>query len=155
METLQISSLLDWDLAHIGAPISEYLHGFGDVHGFLSSHYDDDEGLPLLRKSQLTGFPSQLPTAPADFTSETPNASAVDWTLARAWDDCLEKLGTAKPSNIVGAAEISDFWWFTQELCPWYFLQPRKLEKLGPEKVEHFRKDSEMRVDGQLKEWGF
>jgi hypothetical protein len=59
METLQISSILDWDLAHIAAPVSEYFHGFGDVHGFLTSRYEEMKAFRCFKSpSNLTNLTS-------------------------------------------------------------------------------------------------
>jgi hypothetical protein len=148
---LEITGLIDWNFAHLAAPISEFLHSLGDFHGLLDAKsLDSDE--QMLRHYHLTGFPTDLPISTAKSTERSgPGEPAhIDWQKIKRWDDTLAHVGVRKPSNIDGADGISDLWWFTQQLCPWRCLQERKIEKLGPEKVAKMRHEANKQLDTQL-----
>jgi hypothetical protein len=122
----------------------------------LASKYEGTKDDKLLRTFQLSGFPTPLPvSAPPKESSEPGAPSVIQWQTAKAFDDCLERVGAERPRTMSRAGEISDFWWFTQNICPWYFLQERQIQGLGSERAERFRKESDGLVDKQLQEWGF
>lgn len=50
----RLSAVLDFDFAHIGAPVSEYLFSFWDLDGLLSGSSDP---IDPLRNYILEGFP--------------------------------------------------------------------------------------------------
>ncbi|KAF2670333.1 hypothetical protein BT63DRAFT_454520 [Microthyrium microscopicum] len=75
----------------------------------------------------------------------------IHWELVKYFDDCLKEAGVAKPSNVEGAKEWADIWWFTKNLCQCDFLQPRVLEKVG---VAERRDGVDEQVDRQLRVWG-
>jgi hypothetical protein len=154
-DSLELSAVLDWDFAHIAHPISEFFHSFVDLHAFLGPKGDKSDEENLLRKSILTTFPDPLPESavPPDAKHAPGEPRHIRWKLADQFNNSLDDAGAMKPSNIPCAAEWADVWWFTQDLCPWFFLQPRKLEKLGAEKTAKMRREADEKLDKQLKEW--
>jgi hypothetical protein len=152
-----LTALVDWDFAHLAHPISEFFHSFGDMHGLFEASHNLKEDEMLLRQYQLNGFPIELPTTQPDASKRTePDQPAkVDWQKAKMFDNALVEAGALKPSNIEGVVEFADLWWFTQEICPWWVLQDRKIEKLGPERVTKMRKSADDLLDAQLKVWGY
>jgi hypothetical protein len=154
--SLELTAVLDWDFAHIAHPISEFFHSLTDFHAFLGPPKSSkSEEAALLRMSVLTAFPNPLPESAADVTAKRARDEPIKirWTLAQDFDNCLREAGVAKPLNIPCAAEWADIWWLTQNVCQWYFLQPRELEKLGVEKTAGRRRGVDEQVDRQLKEW--
>jgi hypothetical protein len=156
-ETLDMTALIDWHFAHPAAPISEFLHSFQDFHALLESNCNLENDEILLQKYQLTSFPAALPVARMIVNSqpEPGESASIDWPKAKRFDDALSQAGVSKPSGIDGAERISGLWWFTQDICPWWFLQYRRIENLGPEKVTEMRGSADSRLGAQLKEWGF
>jgi hypothetical protein len=148
---------VDWDFAHLAHPISEFFHSLGDLHGIFGTSYNLKDDEKPLHQYQLTGFPVDLPATHPDAGkgTEPGQPTKVDWQMAKMFDDALREAGVTKPSNIEGAAAIADLWWFTQEVCPWWFLQDRKIEKLGLEGVTRMRKSADGLLDAQLKLWGY
>jgi hypothetical protein len=153
--SLELTAVLDWDFAHIALPISEIFHSLADFHAFLGPKSSKNDEGALLRMSVLTAFPNPLPEIAADPTAKRvpDEPGQIRWKLAQDFDNCLTEAGVAKPSNIPGAAEWADIWWLTQNVCQWFFLQLRELEKLGVEKTAKRRQEADKQVDRQLKEW--
>ncbi|KAJ5915760.1 Aminoglycoside phosphotransferase [Penicillium verhagenii] len=112
----RVTAVLDFDFAHIGAPISEYLFSFWDLDGILPG---SAEPLGPLRKYMLDGFPEQ-------------NTSIdTKLKLAQAWDNALTEVGVKKPSTIRKAGDIADIWWFSQDLCQAFWFM-ENFVKRGP-----------------------
>jgi hypothetical protein len=154
--SLKLTAVLDWDFAHIAHSISEFFHSFADLHAYFGPKSDKADDEALLRDSILTTFPDPLPGSdvPLDAKQASDEPRVTRWKLASQFNDCLVEAGVLKPSNIPGAAGWADIWWFTQHVCPWFFLQPRQVEKLGPEKALNKRQKADEKLDKQLKEWG-
>ncbi|OOQ89873.1 phosphotransferase enzyme family protein [Penicillium brasilianum] len=135
----RLTAVLDFDFAHIGAPISEYLFSFWDLGGLLPGSSDPDP----LRNYILKGFP---------FLEE---GVEDKWKLARAWDNALSHVGAKKPLTIEKAGDIADIWWFSQDLCEAYWFIDGFLEKRTPEKLEELKAESASNLEGYLTQWGF
>lgn len=167
-----LSAVLDFDLAHIGAPISEYLFYFWDLDGLLPGSSDDPIDSP--RNYILKGFPSlekgvdypegfelrnktEAASSSAAVSSQAAAAATGEykWKLARAWDNALSDVGAKKPSTIDKAGDIADIWWFSQDLCEAYWFMDTFLEKKSPEKLEELKAESASKLERYLAQWGF
>lgn len=138
----RLSAVLDFDFAHIGAPISEYLFSFWDLDGLLPGSSDPNDPL---RNHILKGFPF----------AEEEEGVEYKWKLARAWENALSDVGAEKPSTIDKAGDIADIWWFSQDLCEAYWFIDTFLEKRTPEKLEEFKAVSASNLERYLAHWGF
>ncbi|KAJ5654148.1 Aminoglycoside phosphotransferase [Penicillium lividum] len=136
----RVTAILDFDFAHIGAPISEYLFSFYDIDGLMPG---SAQPLGPLRKYMLDGFPMQ--------------GERIDTKLklAQAWDNALIDVGAKKPSNIRKAGDIADLWWFSQDLCQAFWFMDRFLKKRTPGALEKLKADSARSLEKYLKQWGF
>lgn len=68
--------------------------------------------------AKLTGqFPSPLPTPVV-----TPNGPGVDWELAQAWEEELEKHNVKRPSTIPGIDKLADLDELLGALTPWRLI---------------------------------
>ena len=105
----------------------------------------DAEGQELgaLRMAKLTGrFPSPLPTPVM-----TQNAPGVDWQLAQAWEDELQKHHVKRPSTIEGIDKLADVDELLGALAPWRLInkdflrmntdegQRQALKRMGEEQL--------------------
>lgn len=71
--------------------------------------------MAALRHAQLSGrFPSPLPAPVA-----TANGPGVNWELAQAWEDELQKLNVKRPSTIQGIDKFADVDGILSSLLPW------------------------------------
>jgi hypothetical protein len=156
-DTLQLTAVVDWDFSHLASPISEYLHSLQQFHALVEPPHQGTDDEKLLRKLILSKFPDELPETKAREKKKRPPGDPmhIDWEVAKDFDACLRPEGAAKPSNIQGAENVANFWWFAQDLCPWWCLQERSLSRMGTEMAHKMRIDAQETVNKQLKEWGY
>lgn len=114
-----ITVLLDYDFSTILHPAYEFSRSFGPnggrFTGWIVGSGPEGQELLGLRSAKLTGkFPSPLPTP-----IETPNGPGVDWELARAWENELQKLNVKRPSTIQGIDKLADVDELLGSLTPW------------------------------------
>ncbi|KAK0726542.1 hypothetical protein B0T21DRAFT_385758 [Apiosordaria backusii] len=117
-----VTALLDYDFSTILHPAYEFFRSFGPNGGRFTGWItdSDSEGRELLelRRAKLTGeFPSPLPTP-----RETPNGPGVDWELARAWENELQKINVKRPSTIQGMGKLADVDELLGSLTPWRLI---------------------------------
>lgn len=112
--TRRITALLDYDFASILHPAYEFFLSFGSSGGqFLG--WSGDKEAEVLRNSKLTGlFPSPLPTPVA-----SQNGPGIDWEVAQAWEEALQKIDVKRPSNIPGIENLADIDDLLAALVPW------------------------------------
>ncbi|KAF7922733.1 hypothetical protein BELL_0080g00300 [Botrytis elliptica] len=106
--TGRITALLDYDFASILHPAYEFFRSFGSNGGqFLGWSGDttpQEIAAEALRNAKLTGqFPSPLP-APGVFD----NGPVIDWEVAQAWEEELQKMDVKRRSNIPGIEKLAD-----------------------------------------------
>ncbi|KZF21221.1 hypothetical protein L228DRAFT_249007 [Xylona heveae TC161] len=169
--TYRLTAVMDFDFAHIGSPISEWLFSFWDIPGLLPG---SAEPLGRLRDWLLSGFPSEdghgsdkandddgnaskKGTAhPEAKSNDPPNFQSNKWNLPRAWDAALRHVGvTHRPSTIRAAGDIADLWWFSQELCQAYYFMESFIQKKSSEQLEKMKEHSATTLDKYLVQWGF
>ncbi|KAI9788580.1 MAG: hypothetical protein M1816_006829 [Peltula sp. TS41687] len=108
--TGRITALLDYDSASILHPAYEFFHSFsgngGQLTGWLGDKTPRQKEAVALRDAKLTGrFPWPLPAASSDNKEYLP---AVDWEVAKAWEDELERVDAKRPSTIRGIDKLAD-----------------------------------------------
>lgn len=156
-ETLQVTALLDFEFCQIATPVEEYLYSFYDINCILPGPHTTDDGLAVLRTSLLHGFPTPLPESPPPQTGPVRFGAKknIQWHIAKAWDDELEKVGALRPATIPSSPEISALHWFCQDICPFYFLQKMWIDTRAPGEVEQEKKKREALLDKYLTGWGY
>ncbi|KAK4165541.1 kinase-like domain-containing protein [Cladorrhinum sp. PSN259] len=117
-----VTALLDYDFSTILHPAYEFFRSFGPNGGRFAGWIadSDPEGQELLelRRAKLTGeFPSPLPTP-----TDTPNGPGVDWELAQAWENELQKINVKRPSTIQGIDKLADVDELLGSLKPWRLI---------------------------------
>ncbi|KAF5872639.1 putative phosphotransferase enzyme family protein [Botrytis fragariae] len=105
--TCRITALLDYDFARILHPAYEFFLSFGSSGG--------DREAEGLRTSKLTGrFPSPLPTRVAP-----QNGTGIEWEVAQAWEEALQKMDVKRPSDIPGTEILANIDQLSDALLPW------------------------------------
>ncbi|KAI3325201.1 kinase-like domain-containing protein [Xylariaceae sp. AK1471] len=154
--TGRITALLDYDFASILHPAYEFFRSFNSTGGRLSGWSSDttpqEKEAAALRNAKLTGqFPSPLPALVA-----SDNGPGVDWELAQAWEDELQKLDVKRPSSIQGIDKIADVDELLGSLSPWTLANEDYL-RMNPEEDHRMelRRRSERQLVGLLGHMGF
>ncbi|ORY70468.1 uncharacterized protein BCR38DRAFT_107309 [Pseudomassariella vexata] len=117
--TGHITALLDYDFASIMHPAYEFFRSFsgngGQLTGWLGDTTIQEKESAAIRNAKLSGqFPSPLP---APVPSE--NGPGLDWELAQAWEDELQKLDAKRPSTMQGVDRVANVDEILGALVPW------------------------------------
>jgi hypothetical protein len=75
--------------------------------------------------------------------------------LAKMWDDILAKRGAPRPKTLLGIERLSDLMWFSGKLAPMRLCEPFMIKRLGEEKAEKMREETELALSGWLSARGF
>jgi hypothetical protein len=105
-----------------------------------------------LRNAKLTGqFPSPLPASAA-----SDNGPGVDWELAQAWEDELQKSDAKRPSTIQGMDKVADVDEVLGLLLPWRLTNEDFL-RMNPDEGQRIalRRIAERQLVGLLDHLGF
>ncbi|KAI1128594.1 kinase-like domain-containing protein [Nemania abortiva] len=152
----RITALLDYDFASILHPGYEFFRSFnstgGRLSGWLGETTSREKEAVALRNAKLTGeFPQPLPVPVA-----SDNGRGVNWELAQAWDDELQKLDVKRPSSIEGIGNIANVDEVLGCLSPWTLANEDYL-RLNPEEDHRLelRRRSEKNLVGLLDYMGF
>ncbi|KAM7184785.1 Protein kinase-like domain containing protein [Rhypophila sp. PSN 637] len=121
-KTGRLTALLDYDFGSILHPAYEFFRSFepngGRFTGWVYDKNPEGQELAALRVAKLTGrFPSPLPTPVV-----TPNGPGVDWKLAQAWENELQKQNVKRPSTIQGIDKLADVDELLGALSPWRLI---------------------------------
>lgn len=154
--TGRITALLDYDFASILHPAYEFFRSFagngGQLTGWLGDTNPHEKEAAALRNAKLTGqFPSPLP-APVG----SDNGPGVDWELAQAWEDELQKLDVKRPSTIQGVDKVANVDEVLGSLLPWRLTNEDFL-RMNPDEDERMalRRMGERQLVGLLDHMGF
>ena len=134
-------AVVDFDFAHVGAPISEYLFSFYDMNGLLTSSVELQH---FFRQFLLHGFPENYD-----------EGDSQDLKMARALDAALCEVDAKKPSSQFSAGTVADVWWFSQELCQAYWLMEGFLSNRTPAQLAEMKNESAEALKGYLNLWGY
>lgn len=154
--TGRVTALLDYDFSTILHPAYEFFRSFGSNGGQLTGWIDgsdpEKQELAALRRAKLTGeFPSPLPTA-----VETPNGPGVEWEVAQAWENELQKLDVKRPSTIQGIDKLADVDELLGSLTPWRLTNSDFLRMNTDEGMRmRLREMAEEQLVGVLDHLGF
>lgn len=150
----RLTAVLDFEFAHIGAPVSEWLFSFFDLDGILPAAVSP---MGPIRDWMLHEFPQGGVISSDDKKTSKPlnRKLTTAETFAVAWDTALAEAGVNKPSMISGAGETADIWWFSQEICQAYWFFDSFLAKKTPVQLSRMKTSSEQFLEASLAQWGF
>lgn len=163
-DTLRITGIVDFELAHAGPASDEFLNGLGLLGHLHPGPNDPDEVVHAQALLSPGGFPDNVPLAGK-------GAGHGDWAVARAVEEAFKEKGVARPRTIPGFEETSRLYWFAQEIsqlsvpaplavvgrvlrpsCRWYFDREGWVKSNDME--EETRKCRE-KMGKDLSHWGF
>lgn len=143
----RITALLDYDFSCITHPSHEFLCSFGDVGGqFQGWSGDEDTEQLALHNAKLHGFPSPLPPS---------SEKGVNWELAGAWEDELEKAEMLRPRTIQGIEHVADVDAILGAIGPWPLSNSNVLEMQSEEVKVRLSDDGEKQLIKMLDRFGF
>lgn len=135
----RITALLDYDFSCILHPSWEFFRSFGGAGGSLQVFPGGDSAEQVaLRDAKLYGFPSPLPQGSSD--------GGVDWAVAKAWEDELEKLDVRRPRTMKGIERVAELDALLSAIAPWRLCSEDFLSMQSEETILETRKACE----GQL-----
>ncbi|KAI1113934.1 kinase-like domain-containing protein [Nemania sp. NC0429] len=149
--TQRITGFIDWDFSSVLHPSYEFLRSFdgagGQFRGWSGDEEDNEQA--ALRHAKLNGFPSPLPE------STRGEDGGVDWELAKAWEDELERLDVKRPRTIVGIESVADVDTILRSILPWRVSNSDILRLQSEEVIMKCRDENEQHLDGLLQRLGF
>lgn len=137
--TNRLTAVIDFDFCHIGSTITEFLYSFPELQGILLGVAEPEDGK---RDLVLNGFAD--PEIDAQFAK------------GKAWDDTLAAQGVLRPCTIDGSDNVSNVWWFAQDLLQFHWLLPRFYESQKSEEgIQKWVDKSRKRIESYLEHWGY
>ena len=92
-------------------PSYEFFRSFSGAGGQFQGWSDiESKDQTALRDAKLHGFPSQSPTA---------TEGDIDWDIARAWEEELERLDAKRPRTMEGIDKIANVDALLRSILPW------------------------------------
>jgi hypothetical protein len=141
--------LIDYDFSCVLHPSFEFLRSFGGAGGqFLSWSDAHSAEQSALRNAKLHGFPVPLPKTAA-------GGDGVDWGVAKAWEDELERVGVARPRTMTGIAKVADVDAVLRCVLPWQVTNPDVLRMQSEKGIWKCRDESEGELVRLLGSFGF
>ncbi|KAI1499764.1 kinase-like domain-containing protein [Biscogniauxia marginata] len=145
--THRITALIDYDFACIMHPSYEFLRSFDGAGGQFRGWSGDEAGeQAALRKAKLHGFPSPLPQSTED---------GVNWEIAKAWEDELEKLDVKRPATIVGVDKVADVDTILRTILPWRVSNSDILRMQSEKVIMKCKEENETQLVQLLERLGF
>ncbi|KAI1078276.1 phosphotransferase enzyme family-domain-containing protein [Whalleya microplaca] len=145
--THRITALIDYDFACIMHPSYEFLRSFDGAGGQFRGWSGDEAGeQAALRKAKLHGFPSPLPQSIED---------GVNWEIAKAWEDELEKQDVKRPATIEGIDKVADVDSILRTILPWRVSNSDILRMQSEKVIMECKEDNEKQLVQLLERLGF
>lgn len=110
--------------------------------------WSPDPEAALFQHAKLTGhFPSPVPAG---------DGSGIDWEIAQAWENELQKLDVKRPSSFQGIDKVADVEALLGLLLPWRLTNEDALRRNpDEEKRKALRQIGERQLEEILKRLGF
>jgi len=128
-------------------PSYEFIRSFTGAGGQFRGWCGEEGGeQAALSEARLHGFPSPLPQSTED---------GVNWEVARALDEELEKLDVKRPKTIKGIEKIADVDTVLRTIFPWRLSNPEILRRQSEEVIIKCRRENEEQHERLLEYLGF
>ncbi|KAI0183964.1 hypothetical protein EV127DRAFT_445621 [Xylaria flabelliformis] len=145
--TYRITALLDYDFACIMHPSYEFLRSFDGAGGqFRGWSGDEASEQATLRNAKLHGFPSPLPPSTED---------GINWEVAKAWEDELERLDVKRPRTIEGIDKVADVDTVLRTILPWRVSNSDILRMQSEKVIMKCKEENEQQLIQLLQRLGF
>ncbi|KAI0911027.1 hypothetical protein F4823DRAFT_587819 [Ustulina deusta] len=143
--SLRITALIDYDFSCIMHPSYEFLRSFDGAGGqFRGWSGDEASEQAALRNAKLHGFPSLLPPT-----------TGIDWEVAKAWEDELERLHVKRPRTIEGIDKVADVDTVLRTILPWRVSNSDILRLQSEKVIMKCKEENEQQLIGLLERLGF
>lgn len=143
-----ITGLIDYDFACVLHPSYEFLRSLGDAGGqFRGWSSDEASEEELLRKAKLYGFPSPLPV--------TTEGGKINWEVAKAWEDEMEKLNVKRPATIEGIDKVADVDTILRTILPWRVSNSDIVRMQSEKVIMKCKEENEAQLVQLLERLGF
>ncbi|KAI1306626.1 hypothetical protein F5Y03DRAFT_354001 [Xylaria venustula] len=143
--SLRITALIDYDFSCIMHHSYEFLRSFDGAGGqFRGWSGDETSEQAVLRNAKLHGFPSPLPLT-----------TGVDWEVAKAWEDALEKQCVKRPRTIEGIDKVADVDTVLRTILPWRVSNSDILRLQSEKVIMKCKEENEQQLIGLLERLGF
>jgi hypothetical protein len=90
----------------------------------------------VLKEAKLHGFPDPLP-------DDKDGDNGVQWKVAKAWEDELEKAGCRRPMTIPGIDKVADVDALLGSILPWRVTNSDILRRQTDEVIRNCRDENE------------
>ncbi|OCL06955.1 hypothetical protein AOQ84DRAFT_409907 [Glonium stellatum] len=145
--TYQITGLIDYDFSSILHPSYEFIRSFTGAGGQFRGWCGEEGGeQAALSEARLHGFPSPLPQS---------TEGGVNWELAKALEEELEKLDVKRPRTIKGIEKVADVDTVLRTILPWRLSNPDILRRQSEEVIIKCRRQNEEQLLKLLDYLGF
>ncbi|KAI0550663.1 hypothetical protein F4679DRAFT_594575 [Xylaria curta] len=145
--THRITALLDYDFACIMHRSYEFLRSFDGAGGqFRGWSGDEASEQAALRNAKLNGFPSPLPPSTGD---------GINWEVAKAWEDELERLNVKRPRTIEGIDKVADVDTVLRTILPWRVSNSDILRMQSEKVILKCKEENEQQLIQLLERLGF
>ncbi|KAF4966966.1 hypothetical protein FSARC_5405 [Fusarium sarcochroum] len=141
----RITALLDYDFSCVSHSSYEFLQSLSDVQGQFKISTGDGTEETTLTHAKLHGFSETLPETTGD----------VQWELAKALENELEKAGVKRPRTIEGIDKIAEVHAVLQAALPWRLSNADILNLQSEKAILDFRGESEQGLMALLDRLGF
>jgi hypothetical protein len=132
-----ITGLIDYDFSCILHPSYEFLRSFDGVGGqFRGWSGIEGREQKALKEAKLHGFPDPLP-------DDKDGDKGVQWKVAKAWEDELEKAGCKRPMTIPGIDKVADVDSLLGSILPWRVTNSDILRRQTDEVIRNCRDENE------------
>ncbi len=139
--------MIDYDFSSILHPSYEFIRSFTGVGGEFRGWCGEEGGeQAALSEARLHGFPSPLPQSTED---------GVDWELAQALEEELEKVDAERPRTIEGIDKVADVDTVLRTIIPWRLSNPDILRRQSEEVLAKCRRENEEQLGKLLEHLGF
>ncbi|TQW00779.1 hypothetical protein V2A60_001822 [Cordyceps javanica] len=135
--TKRLMAVVDFDFGHVGSIVTEFLYSFPEFQGILTGVAEPEDNL---RDLVLNGF-----VDPVD----------AKFSIGKAWDQALATQGVLRPCTIEGSDDVSNVWWFAQDLMQFHWLLPRFYANQSDEQIRTWREKSRKNIEAYLENWGY
>ncbi|KAI1360899.1 hypothetical protein F5Y08DRAFT_331249 [Xylaria arbuscula] len=143
--SLRITALLDFDFSCIMHHSYEFLRSFDGAGGqFRGWSGDETSEQAVLRNAKLHGFPSPLPLT-----------TGVNWEVAKAWEDELERQSVKRPRTIEGIDKVADVDTVLRTILPWRVSNSDILRMRSEKVIIKCKEENEQQLIGLLERLGF
>lgn len=140
--------MIDYDFSSILHPSYEFLRSFLGAGGQFRGWCGDEGGeQAALSEARLHGFPSPLPQSTED--------GEVNWELAKAMDEELEKLDVKRPRTMKGIEKVANVDTILRTIIPWRLSNPDIVRRQSEEVLIKHRRENEKQLLKLLDYLGF